>query len=114
MLRQIARLDAHHRLAISLGVALLTYLASRQFVVWPIQVLLLYISYALTVNMLAWISMTYLLPHETRQTYRLQDSSRLLILTLTIIAATASLFAVIFLLDTVKEAHPAHLKEYVA
>ena len=114
MLRQIARLDAHHRLAISLSIALLTYLVSRQFVIWPIQVLLLYISYSLTVNVLAWISMAYLLPHETRQTYRLQDSSRLLILTLTVLAAAASLFAVIFLLDTVKEMHPAHLEAYVA
>ncbi|ARK10797.1 DUF1345 domain-containing protein [Fibrivirga algicola] len=114
MLKQIARLDAHHRLAIGLGISLITYLISSQLVIWPIQVLLMYVSYALTTNVLAWVSMTYLLPHETRQTYRIQDSSRILILSFAIFAAVASLFAVIFLLNSVKTLHPVHLQGYVA
>ncbi|MBO0951970.1 DUF1345 domain-containing protein [Fibrella forsythiae] len=113
MLKQIARLDAHHRLAIGLGIAFLSYLCSRPFVVWPTQILIMYVSYALTVNVLAWITMAYLEPHETRQTYKLQDSSRLLILLFAVFAAIASLFAVIFLLNTVKEMDPVHLRAYV-
>ncbi|MEZ0541805.1 DUF1345 domain-containing protein [Fibrella arboris] len=115
MLKQITRLDAHHRLAIGLGSLLLTYLACRSYVIWPTLILLMYVSYATTVNVLAWLSMAYLKPHEAVKTYRLQDSSRLIILTFAITAAIASLFAVIFLLDTVKNMHlsQAHMSAYV-
>lgn len=113
MTHRIALLDAHHRLGIGLGVALLVYTASLRLMIWPSRLLLTYLAYALTINLLAWVSMTYLPPHKTRQTYRLQDSSRLLIFGFAIAAAIASLFAVIFLLDVVKQLDPFHLKVYL-
>ena len=116
MLFRSARLDAHHRLAIGLAVMCVTYLSSRTLVIWPTLILLMYVSYALTINILAWLSMTYLKPYEALKTLRLQDSNRIIILTFAITAAIASLFAVIFLLDTVKKMapSPAHLRAYVA
>ncbi|WP_375447649.1 DUF1345 domain-containing protein [uncultured Fibrella sp.] len=115
MLKQIARLDAHQRLGIGVVVMFLTYLVSHLLVIWPTLILLMYVSYATTVNILAWLSMTYLHPHEALKAYSLQDSSRLLILAFAITAAVASLFAVIFLLDTVKrmDATQASMHAYV-
>lgn len=113
MLNRIARLDAHHRLAIGLGTSGLTYLLFRNQLITPSLILLIYVIYALVINGLACVSMTYLHPHEAQKTYRLQDSSRLVILTFAVTAAVASLFAVIFLLDTVKETHPDHMQAYV-
>ena len=119
MIRQIARLDAHHRLIIGLGVALVTYVCGRPFLIWPTQILLMYVSYALTSTILAWIAMANSRPHEALKIYSLQDSSRLIILAFAVTAAVASLFAVIFLLNTVKEIDPAldpdhvHLHAYV-
>ncbi len=113
MLYRIALLDAHHRLGIGLGVALLVYTGSLRLLNWPSRILLTYVAYALTINVLAWATMTYLPPHKTRQTYRIQDSSRLLIFGLAIAAAVASLFAVIMLLDVVKQLDPFHLKMYL-
>ncbi|MEZ0482958.1 DUF1345 domain-containing protein [Fibrella aquatica] len=116
MLKQIARLDAHHRLAISLAVMCVTYLSSRSLVIWPTLILMMYVSYALTITILAWLSMAYLRPHEALKTYSLQDSNRVIILVFAIAAATASLFAVVFLLDTVKKIDPnqTHLRAYVS
>jgi uncharacterized membrane protein len=63
--------------------------------------------------------MANLRPHEALKIYSLQDSSRLIILAFAVTAAVASLFAVIFLLNTVKEIDPAldpdhvHLHAYV-
>jgi uncharacterized membrane protein len=113
MLKQITHLDAHQRLFIGLGVAMLTYLVSRPFVIWPTQILLMYVSYAMTVNSMAWLSMTQLEPHEAIKSYRIQDSSRLLILGFAVTAAIASLFAVIFLLDTVKKMSSSHMQAYI-
>lgn len=113
MLQRITHLDAHHRLFIGLAVAVLTYLISRPFVIWPTQILLMYVSYAMTINGMAWLSMTQLEPHEALKNYRIQDSSRLLILGFAITAAIASLFAVIFLLDTVKKMSASHIEVYI-
>ena len=113
-MKQLARLDAHHRLAIGLGVAALTYLFTYRLMVWPTRLLFTYDSYALTVNALAWLSMTYLHPRETRRFYRMQDSGRVLVLLFAVFAALTSFFAVIFLLDTVKGMNASHLKPYVA
>lgn len=112
-MKQLARLDAHHRLAIGIGVAALTYWFASRSLIWPSRLLLTYDSYALTINALAWISMAFLEPRETRQTYKMQDAGRVLILTFAIAAAIASFFAVIFLLDVVKQMGPRHLKPYV-
>ena len=112
MLNQLARLDAHHRLFIGLGVAAIALGASYDIVALPIRILVVYLSYSLTINVLTIFSMNSLHPSETRQTYKLQDQGRLFILTFAITAAFASLFAVVFLVDMVKQTDPGHLKLY--
>lgn len=113
VMNQLARLDAHHRLLIGLGVAALTFTIASRYVIWPLQLLLTYDSYALTVNALAWLSMTYLHPREVLKAYKLQDSGRLLILIFAVAAALASFLAVIFLLDVVKQLNGHHLRLYI-
>lgn len=112
MLNQLARLDAHHRLFIGLGVAAITLGASYEIFALPIRILVIYLSYSLTINVLTIFSMNTLHPSETRQTYKLQDQGRLFILVFAITAAFASLFAVVFLVDMVKQTDPTHLKLY--
>lgn len=112
-MKQLARLDTHHRLGIGIGVAALTFMITRPFMSWPSRLLLTYDSYALTIIALAWISMTYLHPSETRRTYQMQDFGRVLILIFAVCAAIASFFAVIFLLDVVKQLGPDHLRLYI-
>ncbi|MEZ0608298.1 DUF1345 domain-containing protein [Fibrella sp. WM1] len=112
-MNQLARLDAHHRLLIGFGVAALTFTIASRYVIWPLQLLITYDSYALTVNALAWLSMTYLHPLEALKAYKLQDSGRVLILIFAITAAMASFFAVIFLLDVVKQLNGHHLRLYI-
>ncbi|MBO0937797.1 DUF1345 domain-containing protein [Fibrella sp. HMF5335] len=112
MLNQLARLDAHHRLLIGICVALLALGLSYDIVTLPIRILAVYLSYSLTINVLTIISMANLHPSETRQTYKLQDQGRLFILIFAVTAAFASLFAVVFLVDMVKQSDPGHLKLY--
>ncbi|MBO0933428.1 DUF1345 domain-containing protein [Fibrella aquatilis] len=112
MLTQLARLDAHHRLLIGLGVAAIALGVSYQILTLPIRVLVVYLSYSLTINALTLITMANLHPSETRQTYKLQDQGRVFILLFAVSAAFASLFGVVFLVDMVKQADPGHLKLY--
>jgi uncharacterized membrane protein len=112
MLTQLARLDAHHRLFIGLGVAAITLGISYQTIALPIRILITYLSYSLTINALAVVTMSNLHPSETRQTYKLQDQGRFFILIFAVSAAFASLFAVVFLVDMVKQTDPGHLKLY--
>ena len=112
MLNQLARLDAHYRLLIGLGVAAIALGISYKVVALPIRILVVYLSYSLTVNLLGWILMTHLHPSETRQTYKMQDQGRLFILGFAVTAAFASLFAVVFLVDMVKQTDPDHMKLY--
>lgn len=112
MLNQLARLDAHHRLFIGFSVAALAFGLSYGIIALPIRILIIYLSYSLTINALTIFSMTHLHPSETRETYKLQDQGRFLILIFAVTAAFASLFAVVFLVDMVKQTDPSHLKLY--
>ena len=112
MLHQLARLDAHHRLFFGLATATLALGLSYQIMALPIRILVVYLAYSLTINILTVFTMANLHPSETRQTYKMQDQGRLLILTFAITAAFASLFAVVFLVDMVKQTDPGHLKLY--
>ncbi len=112
MINQLARLDAHHRLLVGLGVAAIALGVSYEIIALPIRILIIYLSYSLTINALTIFSMNNLHPSETRQTYKLQDQGRLFILAFAVTAAFASLFAVVFLVDMVKQTDPGHLKLY--
>lgn len=112
-MNQLARLDAHHRLLIGLGVAALTCWIAGYFMVWPTRLLLTYDSYALTINLLAWLTINSMHPRDVLKNYQMQDFGRRMILLFVVSAAFASFFAVIFMLDFVKQMHANHLLLYV-
>jgi uncharacterized membrane protein len=99
---RMARLDAHHRLLIALGAALLVLLATNGLG-WPVRAILAWVVYALSVLALAWTTIVVLHPRDARHTYRIQDSSRWLIFLFVLLAAAVSLGAVVVLLNYAKQ-----------
>ncbi|GAB4032538.1 DUF1345 domain-containing protein [Spirosoma jeollabukense] len=99
LVRRIACLDSHHRLIIGLFVSASAYFifpangneSARFTIAW--------VSFLLTVLALMWITMFTVHPRDLPQLSRLQDSSRLLILLFVIVAAGASMFAIIDLIN---------------
>ena len=114
MIQKISRLDAHHRLLIAIGVSSLVAVVIPQTVHWPTRLILIWLAYALTVLGLLWLTIVWVKPHEMKQFYRLQDSSRTLIFVFVILAAAASVFAVVGLLAEVKTMSRSDLGWHVA
>lgn len=61
-----------------------------------------YVAYALTIIGLTWTIIFVSTPQETRQTNRLEDSSRVLILGFVVVAAFSGLFTVVVLVKSVR------------
>ena len=114
MIQKISRLDAHHRLLIAIGVALVVAVVIPRTVLWPTRLVLIWLAYALTVLGLIWLTIFRVKPHEMKQFYRLQDSSRTLIFVFVILAAAVSVFAVIKLLAEAKTMSRFDLAWHVA
>lgn len=110
----LAKLDARHRLAISALAAAATWflldsrvrLASRAVATWDV--------FALVVLALAWLAILNTSPEEARRHAREQDVSHLLIFVFVVIAACASLSAVVALFAGAKTGAPTHLKSHIA
>ncbi len=98
MLQKIVRLDAHHRLLISLGVAGAVLAALPGSWEWPTRVVVTWIAYASSVLALTWTALTLSHPRDLPTLSRLEDSSRVLILVFVLVAVVASLGAVVTLL----------------
>ncbi len=111
-MKKLVRLDAHQRLMIAAGVALLV-LAGTDGLVWPSRVIATWVAYALTVLALAWLMIGSMHPRETYSTYRIQDSSRWLIFLFVVLAASISVIAVVVLLTYVKQMPGHHYRLYV-
>lgn len=92
------KLDAHHRLFISLGIAAMVLLLLPHSYSWITRVIVTWVAYASSVLVLCWITMIWADPKQIRQRARLQDSSRFLIFVFVIGAAFVSLMAVLVLL----------------
>ncbi|QJW88643.1 DUF1345 domain-containing protein [Spirosoma taeanense] len=103
LLDQTARLDAHHRLYIAFGVTLGTYFILPAAVSGSAQVVLLWVVFALIMLTLMWASIFRLHPRDLPKLSRLQDSSRTYIFLFIVVAAIASFFAIIELLDTMTQ-----------
>lgn len=114
MLRRIVHLDAAHRLLISLLVGGITYWLADGHILGPTQLVVAYVAYALSTLTLTWTVIIASTPRETQQTNRLEDSSRLLILTFVVMGAFASLFAVVLLVKSVKLLSPDALTAHIA
>jgi uncharacterized membrane protein len=93
----IAKQDARHRIAISLAMAVVVWLALRGRVQTSTQSIVTWDVFALCVLVLAWLTILTTPPEKLRARAQMQDVSHILIFIFVLIAACAGLFAVGFL-----------------
>jgi len=106
------RMDAHHRLLISLCVcAVVLYFTVGRFSV-PSVILFTWMSFSLSVIIMLWITFLSSHPREVQKIARLQDSSRTMIFAFVITGSLISLLAVYFLLKSVKN-HAGDVNEHI-
>lgn len=96
------RLDAHYRLAISLGVALAVFLIFRQSLGTLELALAVWLGCAVSIICLNWLMICTTHPKDISSIAKIQDSSRLFIFLFIIIAAVLSLLAMMLLLKSTK------------
>ena len=109
LLQLISRFDSHHRFMVALVVATIAYfVVPRNFNV-PAHITTVWVAFASTILGLAWISMIVAHPRDLPKLTGLQDSSRTFFLVFIVIAAVASLFAVIALLDSMANNRREHI-----
>jgi uncharacterized membrane protein len=94
--------DAHYRVLISFGAALIAFLLTRTKLSWPAVSLVTWVAFALAIIIMDWIIIFNAHPKEIRKIAKLQDSSRTLIFLFVIAAAIISLGAILFLLKSTK------------
>jgi uncharacterized membrane protein len=94
----VNRLDAHHKLYISLGVALVVFGATYSNVSTHMHVMLSWLAYSMTTIILTWVTILTSHPAQVKQEAHAQDSSKKLVFCFVIAAAFASLLAVVMLL----------------
>lgn len=105
----IARQDARHRLAFSIALAAAVAFALQGRVrVWTLATVTWDV-FAATVLALAWMTILTTPAHALRRRAQEQDLSRLLIFIFIVVAASCSLFAVVFLLHNSKGDQHPHL-----
>jgi uncharacterized membrane protein len=104
----IAKLDARHRLIISLAAAGAVWFALRSRVQPSTQSIATWDVFALCVLTLAWLTIVTTPPEKLRSRAQVQDVSRTVIFIFVILAACAGLFAVGFLFFTNKGAQHPH------
>jgi uncharacterized membrane protein len=96
--RFINRLDAHHKLVISLIFGSLAVITTASVVEKPISWLIGWLAYGAAHLGLAWVTILSSHPSEIRREVDGQDSNRLMISIFVIVASFVSLFAILFLL----------------
>ncbi|MCX6219351.1 DUF1345 domain-containing protein [Spirosoma sp.] len=105
-LHSIARLDSQHRLAIGLLAAVVAYFAVPVRFSVAAHLTVVWITFAITILALMWTSIGIAHPRDLPKLTSLEDSSRTLILLFVVVAAVASLFAVIELIDSTDKHSP--------
>lgn len=98
MFHKIARLDAHQRLFIALGVALAALGLLPGTWPWPARFVVTWVAFAGAVLVMAWAAILLVHPRDLSKLSRLEDSSRVAILVFVLMAVLVSLGAVITLL----------------
>lgn len=96
---KINQLDAHHKLYISLGTALIVFLATYGRLSLSTHIMITWLAYALSSLALAWITILTSHPADVKHEAHAQDSSRTLVFIFAVAAAFASLFAIVILLQ---------------
>ncbi len=105
--------DAHHRFITGAGAALLVFVLLGSHGL-PVRAIAAWNAYCLVTLGMAWMAICFHDPYQVRRSARLQDSSATFLFTLIIGAATASLFAVGYLLHAVKDLSAASLRDHIA
>lgn len=96
----INRLDAHHKLYISLGAAGIAFFVFYGKFSSPVHVMLTWLSYCLVSLFLSWVTILTSHPADVKKEVLAQDSSRTLIFLFAVSAAFVSLFAILILLQS--------------
>jgi len=107
-------LDAHHRVLASCIVAAAAFFGLHGHASLPTQLVMVWMAFALTTVVLAWVVILTKDPYEVRRDARLQDASATFLFVLVIGAALASLLAVGLLLGLAKGLSPQGLAEHIA
>lgn len=105
-LRWVSRIDSHHRLLISLGVAVTVFLLVRNSLTLTMSVMVSWDSFVFSVITLVWLLFIAAKPWQVQRLAGLEDNSRTFIFVFVTLAACASVFAVIILLQT--SSHLSH------
>lgn len=99
LIARIEGLDAHYRLYIALGIALLALVLFSGRVSYPINLMVTWLAYSSCTLILVWITIFSANSREVRKIAQKQDSSRALVFILVLGAAIVSLLGVIVLLQ---------------
>lgn len=110
----LARLDAHHRFIVSLGVALVCYASFFGHLKWEKHLILSWDTFSLCLLALAWARILTAQPKVVLHTARLQHSTRKWIFVFVLTAACASLAAVFFLLRPAKDLGASNAGGHIA
>ncbi|MHB1179600.1 MAG: DUF1345 domain-containing protein [Daejeonella sp.] len=102
-LKYFQRLDAHHKLYISAGIALIIFMLTYGRFSSSVHFMVTWLAYALSSLILAWITILTSHPAEVKHEAHAQDSSRTLVFLFAVAAAFASLFAILILLQGSEE-----------
>lgn len=110
---KIARLDANHKLYISLAVALTVIAIGYSKMQVSTLFMVTWIIFAVVNLSLSWASIFSVHPMEMQTLVKLEDSSRVLISLFVLAAAMASLFGVIILLGSTQHLKGASLAVHI-
>ncbi len=110
----LSHLEAHHRLAISLAFAAVSFLALKGHFLWRTQLIATWDAYSVCVLGLTWTRIVTAQPRVVVRLSTLQPSSRKLIFLFVVVAACASLASVAYLLGMAKGLQGWRLASHIA
>ena len=113
-LRRLVEFDAHHRVAVALMVAALTFGISSRWLQLPVSLIASWDAFALCSLVLAWAGMIFTDARTRVREARLQDSSRAAICGCVVFAAVAGLFGAGLLLGSAKGLAGGEASRYIA
>lgn len=97
----VNQLDAHHKLYFSLGAALAVFLLSYGYFSHAIQLIVSWLAYCLTSLTLSWITILSSHPAEVKKEVQAQDTGKNMLFLFAVLAALASLVAILILLQSI-------------
>jgi len=109
----LTRLDAHHKLLISLVSALIVFFIIHTNLSLNTSLVITWITYSSVMLGLYWSTILTAHPLEMKKIAKVQDSNRTLIFLFVLAAALASLFVVVLLLGSVKQLSGIELSLHV-